>query len=306
MNFNSASGPSSIKGLRVRYSGAGFSPGINFSSATTTAREVRTDSCQHDGIRLIALQGVARDFTTFAYSDAGIRILNNATAIQNATIVNTNGTGIFNSGGFTGSITNTILWGNTAEFSGVTSPMVSWSDTSTYAGSNNNVNANPAFVNQAAGDLRLTAASPCIDAGDPTFGAASGDAGGAPRLTDGNLDGARRIDIGAHEFTNVGLAISGVAQPGGTLTISTTGTAGLPVLFLAGLDGEQEVTPYGTLFVNLALPHLLIAYGTVPSTIPALVPANFPVPFDLAFQEIVAQGSKANFSNVVHLHFTQP
>ncbi len=307
VHYNAGSGASNVKGLRVRYSGAGFTPGLNLQSANVTAREVRADSCAHDGIRIGALSGVARDFVAFACNDSGIRVSGGAFAIENASIVNTSGTGLVNTGGaWTGTMKNSILAGNAGEFSSVSSGQVSWSLCSAYAGSNNNFNASPAFVNQAGGDLRLTAGSPCVDAGDPTSSATGGDSAGAPRLTDGNLDGARRIDVGATEFTNVGLSITGTPQPGGSLTLTTSGTAGMSVILVAGLDGQVEFAPYGTLFVNLALPYLFLPLGTIPSSIPATVPANFPVPFELAFQEIAYTSNKANLSNVVHVRFVSP
>lgn len=58
-----------------------------------------------------------------------------------------------------------------------------------------NVTAGAAFVNAAAGDLRLQAGSPALNAGDPTFVPASGerDAAGAARVAGG------RVDVGAYE-----------------------------------------------------------------------------------------------------------
>ncbi len=61
--------------------------------------------------------------------------------------------------------------------------------------------ADPLFVNRAGGDYRLQHTSPAIDAGDDTYVAASIDLDGAPRIQDGNADGAAHVDAGAFEFS---------------------------------------------------------------------------------------------------------
>lgn len=80
-----------------------------------------------------------------------------------------------------------------------------------------NVTANPLFTrdpNPGAGgwcvgrddndygDLRLSALSPCIDAGDPAFvpTPCEHDLDGACRVWDGNADGGVRVDMGGYEF----------------------------------------------------------------------------------------------------------
>jgi hypothetical protein len=72
-----------------------------------------------------------------------------------------------------------------------------------------NINADPKFVNAAAGDLRLGTGSPCIDAGNnyvdyfPTVPGfqllPATDIDGFWRVVDGNGDGTPTVDMGAHE-----------------------------------------------------------------------------------------------------------
>ena len=57
----------------------------------------------------------------------------------------------------------------------------------------------PGFADSAAGDYRLRAGSPLIDAGDPDS-ASGADLDGSPLIADGNGDGSARRDIGAFEL----------------------------------------------------------------------------------------------------------
>lgn len=59
----------------------------------------------------------------------------------------------------------------------------------------------PAFAAPAAGNFRLAAGSPCVDAG-PAGAEAAADLDGLSRPLDGDADGASVIDIGAYEFLN--------------------------------------------------------------------------------------------------------
>jgi hypothetical protein len=114
-------------------------------------------------------------------------------------------------------INNCILWGNTAEYasevlvgnSGAgTSIQISYCDIEnpdenvvhepggTVNWGEGNIDADPLFVDAAAGDYHLLEESPCIDAGDPAFVAGAGET---------DIDGEARIsgaeiDMGADEL----------------------------------------------------------------------------------------------------------
>lgn len=299
----------SVRGLRVRYAGLGFSAGIHLQSASLSVRNSRADECAHDGFRVSDHLGDARGWVAQKCRDRGIALLGGAFDLRNATVFGTVGVGIANAGSYAGNVRDSISYGNSgADLGGISAANVSWSLVAALSGQNGNIGGDPLFRDPVTGDLRLAFGSPCIEAGDPQNGgngSTGADAIGAPRYTDGNLDGVRRIDLGAYEYTNVDLSVSGPAFPGTSLQIATSGAVGSPTLLAIGFDGEVELPPHGTLFVNVSFPWLLLPFGTIPVAAPLPIPATLPTPLDLAFQAILTAGPQVNLSNVAHVRITQ-
>ena len=117
------------------------------------------------------------------------------------------------------------------------------------------IDADPQFRGRGDGDFRLTGASPCVDAGAPGLAPPDTELGGNPRRLDGDLDGVIVVDIGAYEFNNVHVSVTGSVAPTELLTIEVGGTAGLEGLVVVGTDrGATAIPGLGALFVSLSSP----------------------------------------------------
>jgi parallel beta-helix repeat protein len=115
-------------------------------------------------------------------------------------------------------LTDCILWGNSGDGIYVSSgsPSLTYSDVQGGFAGTGNINADPLFADPDGADgdpatwqdndYHLTAASPCVDYGDPAFLPLPDevDLDGNPRVWDGNGDGVARVDMGAYEFQPIG------------------------------------------------------------------------------------------------------
>ena len=101
-------------------------------------------------------------------------------------------------------LTSCILWGNTHGQIHVNAanPTVTYCDVEGGWEGDGNINSDPLFADPDNDDYRLTAGSPCIDAGDPAFSGQPGatDIDGHKRVWDGDSDDVAVVDMGAHEF----------------------------------------------------------------------------------------------------------
>jgi parallel beta helix pectate lyase-like protein len=174
--------------------------------------------------------------------------------------------------------------------------------TTIVGGSNDLLDVDPLFVDPSNGDFSLQSISPCVDSGDPTAIPSGPDVGSNPRLLDGNLDGILVLDRGAREFDNVHLDVSGTPTPGGSLTLTSSGTSGLSLLLLAGAaPGELFVNPFGALFIDLTQPFLIVPFGTIPNSQTFTLAPSFPAPVSFWLQEAAIGVGAGNLSNVVEV-----
>lgn len=160
------------------------SHGFRLSVGSTDLHNVAITGCTY-GVRISSGAAATITNATLAYNTYGVRTESNGTTTITNTILveNTYGSGSFG----TTNVSYTNAWGNTSyDFSGNTSygPTM--------------LSANPLFVNPPA-DLRLQAASVCVDAGT-SMGAPGFDADDVVRPVDGNGVGGAQHDLGAFEF----------------------------------------------------------------------------------------------------------
>jgi hypothetical protein len=127
---------------------------------------------------------------------------------------------------------NCIVYYNTAQFDANYDSSCTLNYCCTTPTPTNGVGNAPLFADYASGNLRLQSNSPCINAGNNSYVAASKDFDGNPRIVGGT------VDIGAYEFQGTGSVISyGWLQQWG---LPTDGSADFLDSDRDGLDNWQE------------------------------------------------------------------
>lgn len=219
--------------------------------------------------------------TTSLNYGGGIRVYNNAAAnIVNNTIVGNTaarGAGIEYAGTTAGRILMNIIADNVGSGLDAATAVPSdfnnlWNNSGgNYSGSAkagpNSFSLDPLFA--GTGDYHLTFRSPCVDAGHvPMLSPVTGqDYDGDPRRLDGDLDGLKgngaMPDVGADEFSNVRLAVTGVPRVGTTITFHINGPGGSAwSLLYSPARGNVFVQPYGTAL--LGVPFAVLVSGATP------------------------------------------
>ncbi len=272
----------------VRWPGAGSWSGIYCNSAGVDLVRSRVEFGSRVGIAIDACRS-ARGLTAFANAYEGIVLSNGNFDLIRSTAAFNARAGIARNVGWSGTVRSTISKFNTgADFSGFGAGEVQYSNGGSIVGGPGNLDTDPLFVSAATGDLRLTRVSPCVDAGAPGDVTTGVDALGFPRYLDGDLDGAQRIDMGAHEFDNTLLFVTGNPSPGNTLTATVASEPAIQLGVLAYGFGPPAPIPLfnlGAVYFDLGLPYDAFVVGTNSSTqIP--IPNGILTPLRIVFQYI--------------------
>jgi len=193
--FNDAESSSNIKKCSFTGNSATASGGgmyIDTSSPALTNCSLSDNRATHGGA---------------IYNDNSSSSIVNCSLSEN--IATSYGGGIGNNHSSTPTITNCILWANTAPDGpeiynyDTSSPIVTYCNIQGGYTGEGNINADPFFVDPSNNDLHLKATSPCIDKGNNSaLGIPDTDYEDNPRIFDGDDDGTAIVDMGAEEYVD--------------------------------------------------------------------------------------------------------
>ncbi len=305
-----ATGPVALANTTVTYGGASGFASVANSSPLATLRAVRVEHADADGFDISQHAGILRDCVAFACQGHGFDLISGSYDLRGCSSVDNGGAGYRAAAAWTGEIRNSIAWDNVgAPFAGLVVNDVFFSNGEpTFSGTNGNRHLDPKFVDQTNGNLRLSSISGLIDVGDFPYLPSGQDADGFPRDLDGLLDGVRRTDIGAHEFSNLELEVIGAPLAGGTISVELSGTPGLVnTNLIAGLsEFEASFKRFGNLFVDLGGINTIFAWPSAPSAVPLPLPIELPIGLEIHLQAITFTGpmpsqSAGNLSNPITL-----
>ena len=279
VTFNAGALASSLENALIRYTGSAFIPGLTCASPNVTLRSVRVDDAHDRGFVLSALAANPVNLIAWSCGGHGIHLTGGGFTVVHATSAG-NGVGMRAEGAWTGSVINSISWGNSTNFQNFgAGTQVSYSDGG-FTGSNNNVNADPQFTSLAAGDLHIASTSPCINAGDLFTGfGVQKDFEENSRILDSALLGVPGADMGAYEAGVWDMDVYGVPRLGTPLTFVVNGPAGDSIYVLGLLDGIVPIPPFGILLAG-ATPYVSVIELFPGMTIPANTAMVLTVPND--------------------------
>ena len=192
------------------------------------ATSVRIDLSATDGFSVGNLSGIAANWVAWQCGGRGIVLRANAFTCQHATVTLCGGFGIHNTGGWGGTVWNSISYSNGSGFSdnfvGLSGRLEHSNGLPAPAGTN--ISADPLFLDALGGDLHLAPSS--LSVGRANLGQATlwgVDMDGNSRILDHVLNGLALPDMGAYEFAPHTMDIQGEPRLGQTMTFTVQGRA---------------------------------------------------------------------------------
>lgn len=273
LRIDPSAAASTLRNLRIRYSG-NSNPGVWSRSPLTAIRAVRVEHGSRDGFEIDAAASVV-NCTAWSNGMQGFNLDSGTCDLVHATASGNGAEGIDLGGLYGGVVRSSIAWGNGGpEIAGATAgELVDSCGDPALAGVDGNLFADPSFANQAGGDLRLTAGSPCVDAASlATALPLVFDAQDHSRALPGAAFQPAVPDMGAFELAHWVLFVQGSAAIGETLTVETIGEDGLALLAFGKLDATYFYPAYGFLTAGVAT--LIVLPGSTP------VNTSFPAPIN--------------------------
>ena len=244
-------GSARLENLRVRYAGAGGAAAVLVDSPTAELIAVRADHSNNSGIRLVDLGPDAVNLIADNNAQAGILVEGGAGNLLHVTSANNGDVGLGRTASYTGLVRSSIVWGNGQDLDQFTTGQIFDSIAASPPAGDNNLDADPLFVDAASGDLRLQAGSPAIDSADLLTGQALlKDADENSRVLSLGF-GTSLPDRGALEAARWNLALGGQEALGSTIDFTVTGDPGVAILFLGETRNSVVFDPYGVLLADL-------------------------------------------------------
>ena len=242
VNLRSTTEDSIVRGLEVRFAGR-FGVGVDVTGGRALIQELRIDQSAGDGLRIDEHSTRLERIAVFDCSSDGIHLTGGDFDLRQVTVVDCDRFGITADAAYFGNVSDSILRGNgLGDVSGLTASRVTFSDGDGPLGTGS-ITLDPAFVDAANGDLRLTLGSPCVDAGDPA----------SPLDPDGT-----RADMGAY-FLNICEPTVACVQSQSfgpcapVIGFEGFASASRPEPFLVTLDSAPTES-YGIFFYSLGQP----------------------------------------------------
>ncbi|MCA9323057.1 MAG: right-handed parallel beta-helix repeat-containing protein [Planctomycetes bacterium] len=239
----------------LRFAGQSLTAAIDCNTAGARFIGTRVDHCLNDAFELaVAPTQPLDNCVAFAAGAGGFDINAANVTLRHATVVGCGGSGFDKSASQAGTIVNAIAWNNGVNYNGYNAGEVTSSlgVSGTGAGMFGNINVDPQFEDELAGDLMPQTSSPALNVADvPVAEAVLIDALEGSRLADHNLSGIVLPDMGAYERKTWALEVTGEAKVGGAQFYEIVGPPnGLCALIVGVSEFPFFYPEYGYLLVG--------------------------------------------------------